>query len=357
MSDSKIEWTEATWNPVRGCRAVSPGCANCYAQAQAGRFSGPGMPYEGLVTLRANGRGFRWNGAFKEVPDMLDAPLRRQKPTTWFVNSMSDLFGEGVSDDYIAAVYGVMAQTPRHTYQVLTKRSSRMRHWYGWLGDVGGSAAVPPGEVCTIEALNHGADVDRVQRRWPLENVWAGVSIESRDYLYRAADLLHVPAALRFLSIEPLLEDLGDISLAGIHWVIVGGESGPGARPFNVRWARRIIEQCQAAHVPVFVKQLGARPYDSPFEEAAPLRGITLKNHKGGDMDEWPDPALRVREMPGGITINKGPNNGRGALGVQAGPMEMRSNGDEVQASQYLDKPTRVSVHPRRERRRGGKYG
>jgi len=215
---SKIEWTDATWNPVRGCTKVSPGCAHCYAQTFAERFRGvPGHPYEQGFDLRL-------------VPEKLAEPLRWTRPRMVFVNSMSDLFHPDVPDAYIAACAGVMETANWHTYQVLTKRSRRLRDLLcGRLR----SAGEPP-------------------------HVWWGVSVENRRHgLPRIEHLRAAPAAVRFLSIEPLLEDLGRINLKGINWVIVGGESGAGARPMKREWVAGIRDQCRGARVPFFFKQWG----------------------------------------------------------------------------------------------------
>ena len=216
MSDrSKIEWTDATWNPVRGCTKISPGCKHCYAEAFAERFRGvPGHPYEQGFDLRL-------------VPGKLDEPLRWRRPRTIFVNSMSDLFHERVPTSYIESVFRVMAKASWHVFQVLTKRGSR------------------------LEELRDVLD-------WPV-NVWMGVSIESPDYLDRSERLAQVPAAVRFLSLEPLLAPLDDLPLGEIDWVILGGESGRQARPMDPQWARTIRDQCLTAGVPFFLKQLGGR--------------------------------------------------------------------------------------------------
>jgi protein gp37 len=219
MSDrSKIEWTDATWNPVRGCTKVSPGCAHCYAETFAERFRGvPGHPYE---------RGFD----LRLVPNKLTEPLRWSSHRMIFVNSMSDLFHEGVSDEYIAAVVDVMVKANWHTYQVLTKRSSRM------------------------QALLQTKLLDAAK----LPHIWWGVSVENRKHgLPRIEHLRQAPAQIRILSIEPLLEDLGRIDLTGIHWVIVGGESGAKARPLDPEWVRSIRDQCLVSDVPFFFKQWG----------------------------------------------------------------------------------------------------
>jgi protein gp37 len=217
MSDrSKIEWTDATWNPVRGCKKVSPGCKHCYAETFAERWRGvSGHPYE---------QGFD----LKLVPEKLIEPILWARPRTIFVNSMSDLFQDGVPDQYISQVFGVMRAADWHVYQVLTKRAERMRE-----------ALVHAG----LEGAKH---------------VWFGVSVENRKHgLPRIEHLRASHACVRFLSIEPLLEDLGEINLGGIDWVIVGGESGPGARPLRGEWVRSIRSQCERARVPFFFKQWG----------------------------------------------------------------------------------------------------
>src|SRR5215471_382669 len=219
MSDkSKIEWTDATWNPVRGCTKISPGCLHCYAETFAERFRGvPGHPFEFGFDLRL-------------VPEKLGDPIRWSKPKKIFVNSMSDLFHEGVADDYIEKVCRVMLAANWHTYQVLTKRADRM-------------ADLLRGK------LNHAA---------ASPHIWWGVSVENkRNGVPRIEKLRGSKAKVAFLSVEPLLEDLGEIDLSGIHWVIVGGESGPGARPMLEEWVRNVYRQCRRRKVPFFFKQWG----------------------------------------------------------------------------------------------------
>jgi protein gp37 len=215
---SSIEWTDATWNPVRGCTKVSPGCAHCYAETFAERFREvPGHPYEFGFDLRL-------------VPEKLAEPFRWRKSCRVFVNSMSDLFHEGVPDDYIVSVTRVMARAHWHQYQVLTKRSTRLR------------------------------DLLKTKLRFAqeLRHIWWGVSVENRKHgLPRVEHLRDAPAGVRFLSIEPLLEDLGRFDFTGIDWVIVGGESGAGARPIAQEWVLSIRDQCRRARVPFFFKQWG----------------------------------------------------------------------------------------------------
>ena len=247
MSDhSKIEWTDATWNPVRGCQKVSPGCMHCYAETFAERFRGVlGHPYEHGFDPRL-------------VPGKLLEPLMWSGSRRVFVNSMSDLFQDAVPDTYVTAVANVMCQADWHTYQVLTKRSQRLRDLLGT-------------RLCAAAAAPH---------------VWWGVSVEDRKYgLPRIEHLRATPAAVRFLSIEPLLEDLGTVNLTGIHWVIVGGESGPGARPMRRSWVESLREQCRAATVPFFFKQWGGVQKSK--------RGRTLNGRTYDAM-----PALNVARRP-----------------------------------------------------------
>jgi len=219
MSDnSSIEWTDATWNPVRGCTKISAGCKHCYAETFAERFRGvPGHPYE---------KGFE----LRTVPEKLNDPLGWKRPRKIFVNSMSDLFHPGVPDEYIVSVATVMMQANWHTFQVLTKRSERMSQL---LNTKLAFAASTP-------------------------HIWWGVSVENkRDGKPRIAHLRRAHAKIRFLSVEPLLEGLGELNLKGISWVIVGGESGAGARPMQESWVRRIKAQCETAKVAFFFKQWG----------------------------------------------------------------------------------------------------
>jgi protein gp37 len=219
MSDkSKIEWTDATWNPVRGCTKISPGCKHCYAQVFAERFRGvPGHPYEQGFDLRL-------------VPEKLEEPLKWKTPRLIFVNSMSDLFQVGVPDEYIAKVTAVMDTAKWHTFQVLTKRAERMR--------------------CLLNT--------KLQFAAHSSHIWWGVSVEDRKHgVPRIGELRNANVAMRFLSVEPLLEDVGLLNLSGIHWVIVGGESGPGARPMRKEWVLSVKAQCRKERVPFFFKQWG----------------------------------------------------------------------------------------------------
>jgi protein gp37 len=279
VSKTSIEWTEQTWNPVVGCSIVSPGCTNCYAMKMAARIEAMGnQPRYAGTTKNVNGNAV-WTGKLAMVPDSAFlAPLRRKKPTTYFVNSMGDLFHEDCPDEWIDRVFAVMALAPQHTFQVLTKRAERMRQWFdGDRADRVGLAM-----LAIVDRIPHG------HRRlpWPLSNVWLGVSTERQQEAdERIPLLLQTPAAVRFISAEPLL---GPIDLTMIHgrhwaltqhmnalsgtanpslegvapkanldWVIVGGESGAGARPMHPDWARGLRDQCAAASVPFFFKQWG----------------------------------------------------------------------------------------------------
>jgi protein gp37 len=255
MGNTTIEWADKVWNPVRGCTRVSPGCTHCYAEVMAGRFSKPGLWGHGFAVNGPAGK--RWTGKVSLIPEKLVEPLSWRNPARCFVNSTSDLFHEELSNEDIAAVYGVMAACPHITFQVLTKRPERRQEFQAWLRR--GSAS--PQASCYHIARSA---LDEPQRStlgmgggWPLGNVWEGTSVENRGALPRIDHLRETPAALRFLSLEPLLEDLGTIDLSGIGWVIVGGESGHGSRPMHPAWVRSLRDQCVAAGVPFFFKQWG----------------------------------------------------------------------------------------------------
>lgn len=421
-TSSDIEWTDATWNCVRGCSICSTGCKNCYAMKQAHRFSGPGGAYEGMTRLGPNGP--TWTGKVELIEDKLTEPLSWRKPRKVFVNSMSDLFHEALPDDAIDKVFDVMWRCPQHTFQVLTKRVDRMlsyvrsrasaRH-FGWVER--DRYAMKPGDFISMDDIRmrnmcgyvgdadwscdhpcHGGAEDscdavdcpigqRVDERAKLEeigiadeysygsdgyaetngsdwleltdrplhaacgNVWLGFSAENqptfeeRARVFRALRDVLGPHFILFASLEPLLGPINftmpywsdggaeslatwsalsnyDFSCAGLtltkpylDWVICGGESGYGARPFDVGWARSIVQQCKAAGVACFVKQLGADVRDAaanrddmgardvwPAGEQLPDgRWLPLVgSRKGGDMSEWPE-SLRVREFPKGI--------------------------------------------------------
>lgn len=351
-----IAWTEQTWNPVMGCSKVSAGCKNCYAEKMASRFSGEGQPFHGLSD------GKRWTGAVRFRADRLMEPLRWTRPRLVFVNSVSDLFHEELPFELIAAVFGVMSLAKAHTFQVLTKRPARMLEFFAWL-DAKARAKADDVPILTLDQARFErlwecvADiVPNIRGRigsypaWPLPNVWLGVSTEDQA----AADeriplLLKAPAAVRWISAEPLIGRLDlqkwlrgvcpacgsttypddhDLEMAcqtcatlrpddeafddwpvRLDWVVVGGESGPGARPCEGSWMRFIVRDCQRKGVPVFVKQLGAA-YSDPFHgiagralvidpDAQALVSRRLAHPKGGDVSEWPT-ELRVREWPKG---------------------------------------------------------
>jgi protein gp37 len=233
---SRIEWTEATWNPVVGCTKISAGCKHCYAESMAKRLKAMGTPgYD---------RGF----ALRLLPERLQEPLQRKRPTVYFVNSMSDLFHERVPERYIDRVLNVIRQTPQHTYQILTKRAARMSRYFG-------TDPVP-------------------------DNAWLGVSAENRKHgVPRIDHLRETQARIRFLSVEPLLEDIGPLDLHDIHWVIVGGESGPKARPMQPEWAESVQRQCAKQGVAFFFKQWGGWGADgkrrSKAQNGRLLRGRT----------------------------------------------------------------------------------
>lgn len=213
-TESAIEWTERTWNPTTGCTKVSAGCKHCYAEVMAHRLKAMGAP------------GYEHGFKLAMHPDRLTQPLARRKPTTYFVNSMSDLFHRGVPDAFLDQVFQVIRATPQHTYQILTKRAERLPKYFA-------SRSCP-------------------------NNVWLGVTVENRRHgVPRIEHLRQVHARIRFLSVEPLLEDVGPLDLSNIHWVIVGGESGHGARPMMQAWADNVRHQCEAADVAFFFKQWG----------------------------------------------------------------------------------------------------
>ncbi len=319
--NSKIEWTDATWNPMAGCSIVSPGCHNCYAMRTAYRLAAMGQKkYQG-TTEKKNGR-ILWTGKINTDESALSIPLKKKKPTTWFVNSMSDLFHESVPFDFIDKVFAVMALCPQHTFQILTKRPERMAEYT--------TTSHRQEAIELAMSLVDGYPEEDYDVIWPLPNVWLGTSCEDQQRAdERIPHLLRCPAAVRFVSAEPLLGpiDLGEDSATFCHWagqvvagecehgmacrersyldyldwVIVGGESGPGARPCDLAWIRSIVGQCREAGVACFVKQLGANAIQ--FDDGG-MTGNELhdcpyqtQNKKGGDISEWPED-LRVREMP-----------------------------------------------------------
>lgn len=280
MGKTTIEWTQnadgtpgETWNPIRGCSRISPGCGGglrgpngeqggCYAEGIAGRFSGEGQPFHGFATME-NGRA-RWTGKVELFPELLSEPLRRRKPTTFFM-SMTDLFHEALTFDAIAAVFGIMAAANRHTFQILTKRAERMAEFFAWVekrAEQGLALFSEDSREWRIwQMLYHytrkagGAAPPHHGGPWPLPNVWIGVSVELEKYKPRLAHLRACPAAVRFASFEPLLGDLGSLDLMGIDQVIAGAESGRGARPMEENWVRSIRDQAKAQGVAMFYKQ------------------------------------------------------------------------------------------------------
>lgn len=322
-----IAWTDESWNPVRGCSRVSEGCRNCYAEVRAARFSGPGLPYEGLATHVAGEA--RWTGAVRLVPERLEDPLRWRRPRRVFVNSMSDLFHEGLSDSDVDQVCAVMAQAAHHTFQVLTKRAHRALLYVG-----GGArdrvASLLPAHLAIPMRLGGLRLHEEVSPTplWPLRNLWLGVSVEDQ----RTADeriplLLQTPAAVRWVSYEPALGPVdfapwlvadccdclgtgeaegapceacgGDGHRTRLDWIVVGGESGTRTRPLDLAWVWQTVQQCRQAGVPVFVKQLGARPLGLEHGDRIPGTDLPwrLLDRSGGDPSEWPE-GLRVRALP-----------------------------------------------------------
>ena len=348
---SKIEWTGKTWNPLAGCTPISPGCTHCYAASMARRLAAMGQE-KYVDTAERRGKVDVFTGKINLIEDALSIPLQRKKPTTWFVNSMSDLFHEDVPDEFIDKVFATMASCSQHTFQVLTKRPDRMAAYLQRVSDKGpvhqnlytsglidyysrhGVDLTRPYQIPSsptpelrflYDSLNgidpHTRIEDRTHsipechwRPWPLHNVWLGTSCEDQTRAdERIPHLLKCPAAVRFLSLEPLLGPINITRIAEEHglaspgvdaldWVIAGGESGPGARPCSMEWIRSIVSQCKAAGVACFVKQLGSDPFYDRFgpdhEGTAPrFHHPTLKDRKGGDPSEWPED-LRVREFP-----------------------------------------------------------
>jgi len=310
---TNIEWTDMTWNPVRGCSRVSEGCRNCYAERYAARFSRdafrdgrdhwPAGPFQGFARNTVNGP--RWTGKVALIPEKLDEPLRWRKPRRVFVNSMSDLFHESLPFEDIAQVFHVMTgecdykPSPDHTYQILTKRPRVMLDFFEWLRNYRGDEAY----IFALQTLwFHDA---------PSKRVHLGVSVEDQATAdERIPLLLQTPAAMRFVSLEPLLGPV-DLRLwrqghfngeRAIGWIIVGGESGPGARPMDLEWARSAVRQAKEAGVACFVKQLGShwarnRIVQMSVRGRIVARRMGVGDMKGGSMAVWPED-LRVREFP-----------------------------------------------------------
>lgn len=321
---TEIEWAEATWNPVVGCSIASAGCTHCYAMGQAARLEAMGVgKYVGLTTETKAGPV--WNGNVRLEAGGLMQPLRWQRPRRIFVNSMSDLFHHTLTDNEIDRVFTIMALAHWHTFLIVTKRADRMREYL---------SAIATDRVRFTSWAAVGAGFARQVRReyeapprFPLPNVWLGVSVEDQ----RAADeripeLLATPAAVRFLSCEPLLGPVdvawslsrnpldmaagflnrgyfapGLETLRPLNWIIAGGESGPKARPMEIRWLYDLVSQCQSAEVPVFVKQIGRNPVVGGQTYTRPVSGSdrdqAIKHPKGANPEEWPE-GLRIQQMP-----------------------------------------------------------
>jgi protein gp37 len=330
---SNIEWTDSTWNPIIGCAKVAQGCKHCYAETMSKRLAAMGQKdYASILTPDG-----KFNGRAITRPETLAEPLRWKKPRMVFVNSMSDLFHEDAPFEYIAAVFGVMAACPQHTFQVLTKRPERALEFFEWIDTNALDVVMEKANDIMYSVAPALQTWIMPGDRWPLKNVWLGVSIATQaDADKNIPILLKCPAAVRFVSAEPLIEavdfsDIGDalfdrkasiraamygpmalnaeqadsvIAEPELDWVIVGGESGPGARPCDVAWIRSIVEQCKAASVPCFVKQMGANVFAATkdtfgrVQKALALGNVlSLKDRKGVDPSEWPE-GLRVRQFP-----------------------------------------------------------
>jgi protein gp37 len=294
MAETSIEWTHRpgtigeTWNPATGCDKISAGCDNCYALTLAKRLKGMGSAkYQNDGHPVTSGPGF----GLTVHPDTLSIPLRWRDPRTVFVNSMSDLFHARVPHDFLVDVFGVMAATgDRHIFQVLTKRPERAEAFLN-----------RPGLLAEIayQGAQRCENADRVHDSilygpWPIPSVWLGTSIESDKHVGRADALRDTPAAVRFISAEPLLGPLPSLDLTGIDWLIIGGESGPGSRPLDLGWVRELIDKAHDAGTSVFVKQLGSVWARDTFVAGQP---VYRKDTKGGDWSHWPAD-LRIRDYP-----------------------------------------------------------
>lgn len=293
MADkSKIEWTDATWNPIRGCSRVSEGCRNCYAERTAARFSGPGQPYEGLAwptgaravpdkieSLATGGKSHGWTGEVRFIPELLEQPLRWRRPRKIFVNSMSDLFHEKVTKDWLDQIFAAMLVSPQHIFQILTKRPERMRDY-----------------LCNVRARDVEPHMARLRPGygrldWPWRNVWLGVSVEDQKTAdQRIPLLMDTLAAVRWVSYEPALGPVNfrrwmdpysdAIPRPLLRWLVAGGESGPGARPAHPDWIRTARDQCRAVGVSFFFKQWGEW---IPVNQRVETGDARL--HRGMDMD------------------------------------------------------------------------
>lgn len=256
MAQSQIEWTDATWNPVAGCSLASAGCKHCYAMQMARRLEAMGVEkYKGLTQKRGN--RITWNGVVREDTNSLSIPYKWRKPRKIFVNSMSDLFHQDVSDDFILSVWKVMRETPQHNYQILTKRPERM----------------------------HQIMVEKIQEVLP--NVWLGTSVEDLDVVDRIDHLRKTPAAIRFISFEPLIGSVGAVNLEKIQWAIIGGESGNKARPIKEEWIDEIHAQCYVYDTAFFFKQWGAWGKDNQKRS----KKANGREYRGQIWDEMPSMA------------------------------------------------------------------
>lgn len=263
-SGSKIEWTEVTWNPTTGCDRISPGCDHCYALTMAKRLKAMGSPkYQVDGDSRTSGPGF----GVTVHEDVLTEPLRWRSPKKVFVNSMSDVAHARVGREFVVKVFAVMVAAGQHSFQVLTKRPRRLERLL---------AATDFQTAVLQQAAQHGADLDA--QTWPAPNIWIGTSIESDEYCWRAEALRRTPAAVRFLSLEPLLGPLPSLDLTGIDWVIAGGESGPGARPMHPNWVRSIRDQCLKAGIAFFFKQWGSWQLVSE-DDPAVSEDVAVQSH------------------------------------------------------------------------------
>lgn len=311
---SKIQWTGDTLNIVAGCTRKSPGCEHCYAESLSGRLARMGQEkYDGVTEIRHGKR--RWTGLVRFHPEEFRKALDRKKPRLYFVNSMSDTFHPSLSNRQVAAMFGGFAATPRHTYQILTKHPERAADWFVWasnmVGPDGQLHPLNPVGLCYLNAiqqdlLTHEEADAAPHAKWPLPNVWIGTSTENQEYFdERLLHLRRCPAAVRFISAEPLLGPIDATAhLDVIDLAIVGGESGAGARDCDIRWITDLVAQCQGAGVAPFVKQLGSRSIWRKIVQHGSVQRTTekrrrFKHPKGGDPEEWP-PGLRVREWPPG---------------------------------------------------------
>lgn len=253
MAETQIEWTDATWNPVAGCSLASAGCKNCYAMQMAFRLERMGVEkYKGLT--KKTGKHVTWNGIIRCDERALEMPYRWKKPRKIFVNSMSDLFHDDVPNDFILKVWQVMKETPWHNYQILTKRPSRMKKFI-------------------LKYIDE-----------PLKNVWLGTSVESEEYVDRIELLRSTPAHIRFISFEPLINNVGKVNLRDIHWAIIGGESGSRARPIKEEWIDEIYEQCEIYDTAFFFKQWGTWGKDNQKRS----KRANGREYKGRTWDNMP---------------------------------------------------------------------